>query len=96
MIYGDNVLDTHEFVEGVSYTDVKYRGLPNDGDDIINIGNNPDLSYVYVLGQGGNDKIIGGLSMDNTYEYLYGGDGDDKMWANDVHEYEANGDYQYM
>ena len=40
-------------------TDYDANGLNiNDGDDIIDIGNNNLI--VVAVGQGGNDKIIGG------------------------------------
>jgi hypothetical protein len=55
------------------------RGQPNDGDDVIDLGNNPLLTnYQDAYGQGGNDKILGGIG---TRQYLYGGDGDDKIWV---------------
>jgi len=38
----------------------KTKGSPNDGDDVIDMGD--FLSgYGYAYGQGGNDKIIGGI-----------------------------------
>ena len=49
----------------------------NDGDDIIDVGNNNTIVKVY--GQGGNDKIIGGFGVSQV-ETFYGGSGDDKIW----------------
>ena len=49
----------------------------NDGDDLIQIGNNN--GNVFVYGQGGNDKIIGGFGA-SQIEKLYGGSGNDKIW----------------
>ena len=49
----------------------------NDGDDIITVGNNN--FFVYVYGQGGNDKVVGGWGS-SQIEKLYGGTGDDKIW----------------
>jgi len=34
--------------------------LPNDGDDVIDMGDFTS-GYGYAYGQGGNDKIIGGI-----------------------------------
>jgi len=57
-------------------------GAPEDGDDFIDIGDNPDIAGpgtdIKAFGQGGNDKILGSLGI---LEELYGGDGDDKIWA---------------
>ena len=49
----------------------------NDGNDIIDVGN--DNMNVKVYGQGGNDKIIGGFGV-MQIDRLYGGSGDDKIW----------------
>lgn len=58
-----------------------YRGAPDDGDDIIQMGDHPDLGFgTYGYGNGGNDQIFGGVGQPS--ERLYGGDGDDKLWAN--------------
>jgi len=63
----------------MSEYEINRRGRPDDGDDLIDLGDSPDVgSYTYGFGQGGNDKIIGGAS---PYQYLYGGLGDDKMWS---------------
>ena len=72
-IYGDN-----RVLNGQAVTDYDADGLNiNDGDDIIDVGNN-NLTVV-VVGQGGNDKIIGGYGATQV-EKLYGGPGDDKIW----------------
>ena len=72
-IYGDN-----RVLNGQAVTDYDADGLNiNDGDDIIDVGNN-NLTVV-VVGQGGNDKIIGGYGATQV-ENLYGGPGDDKIW----------------
>ena len=70
------------------------RGLENDGDDVIDFGDNPDLSDGhYGYGMGGNDKIIGGIA---PYQLLQGGDGDDKIWAiNPGQSYTGGADYLY-
>lgn len=59
------------------------RGLPEDGDDLIDLGDTAGAAYSYgfAFGQGGNDKIFGGLMNSYGYQYLYGGDGDDKIWT---------------
>lgn len=49
----------------------------NDGDDLIDVGDNN--LRVGVFGQGGNDKIIGGWGT-GQLDKLYGGTGDDKIW----------------
>lgn len=79
-IYGDHAAYSDE-EEDIYYDDFYLYGREGDGDDIIDVGENPGVS-VYVMGQGGNDKIIGGLQLDGgSNEYLYGGNGDDKIWA---------------
>jgi len=59
------------------------RGLPEDGDDLIDMGDTAAAEYGYGLafGQGGNDKIFGGLMNSGGNQNLYGGDGDDKIWT---------------
>ena len=53
-IYGDN-----RVLNGDPITTYDADGLNiNDGDDIIRVDNNN--MAVFVVGQGGNDKIIGG------------------------------------
>ena len=59
----------------------------NDGDDLIDIGNNN--VNVKVYGQGGNDKIIGGYGA-MQLEKLYGGSGDDKIWLVNPEERELD------
>ena len=51
-IYGDNISATPLVEDAAGYN-------LNDGDDIIDIGN--DNANVFAFGQGGNDKIIGGF-----------------------------------
>lgn len=69
------------------------RGRENDGDDIIDVGDNNTVSdYVGVYSQGGNDKVIGGIGHAGAgLEYLYGGDGDDKIWAHNPGQFEDDG-----
>jgi len=69
------------------------RGAPNDGDDIIDVGNGK-MFYHYVYGQGGNDKIIG--SIGGGTDALKGGDGDDKIWANNPDEINKKNDYNVI
>jgi len=57
-----------------------------DGNDVIDLGDNPKIDYQSAYGQGGNDKIIGGIGVS---EYLYGGDGDDKIWAHNPDQVET-------
>ena len=70
MIFGDNgtVAATVEDENGLNI---------NDGDDIIDVGNNN--TDVRVFGQAGNDKLIGGYGPSQV-DRLYGGSGDDKIW----------------
>ena len=79
-IYGDNrAYSTEE--EDLYYDDFYQYGAEGDGDDIIDVGDNPEV-LIYIMGQGGNDKIIGSLQGDGYgSEYLFGGNGDDKIWA---------------
>lgn len=56
-------------------------GFKNDGNDIIDVQDSPDLELAYIYGQGGNDKIIGGILEEDSYQYLNAGDGDDKIWS---------------
>jgi Ca2+-binding RTX toxin-like protein len=69
------------------------RGSPEDGDDLIDIGDNPDITgngvQIKAFGQGGNDKILGSLGI---AEELYGGDGDDKIWAENPGQVETVAD----
>lgn len=55
-VYGDNF--RNDLV-----SDNARRGSPNDGDDIIDLGDSPDIvaGGQRAFGQGGNDKIFGGL-----------------------------------
>lgn len=52
--------------DGITGNDLKFLGLPNDGDDLIDMGDHPDHTTGalgnYAYGQGGNDKIIGGIT----------------------------------
>ena len=69
------------------------RGSPQDGDDLIDILDNPDAdgpnTDIQAFGQGGNDKIFGSIGND---EELYGGDGDDKIWAENPGQVETEAD----
>lgn len=70
--------------------DSGYRGSPNDGDDIIDVGDSPGITgNIRVFGQGGNDKIFGSLGIE---EKLEGGDGDDKIWAENPGQVETEDD----
>ena len=72
--------------------DSGYRGSPNDGDDIIDVGDSPGIAgNIFAFGQGGNDKIFGSLSGD-VEEKLEGGDGDDKIWAENPGQVETEDD----
>ena len=74
-----------------------FRGQANDGDDIIDIGDDNSIANkIHVYGQGGNDKIIGSIGSDDTMmmpgeERLSGGDGDDKIWAHNPGQFEDDG-----
>jgi len=72
--------EEYGIVYGTPYGQHKYKGLPGDGDDLIDIGDSVD-GYGYAFGQGGNDKIMGGLRTGGGYMNLFGGDGDDKLWT---------------
>jgi Ca2+-binding RTX toxin-like protein len=78
MVFGD--MKSNPSLTGI--TDFALNGSPEDGDDFIDIGDNPDITgsgtQIKAFGQGGNDKILGSLGI---LEELYGGDGDDKIWA---------------
>ena len=78
----------------VSYS--RRQGSPNDGDDIIDLGDSPDIvgGGQRAFGQGGNDKIFGGLV--GTNERLYGGDGDDKLWAENPGQVETTADANWI
>ena len=68
--------------------DVDHYGFENDGNDIIDIEDNPG-SAIYGHGQGGDDKIIGSVQGASPMpEKLYGGDGDDKIWLLNPGQYE--------
>ena len=58
-----------------------YSGLPNDGDDLLDLGDSDYASGIvnYGYGSGGNDKIFGGNA--SGMQQLHGGNGDDKIWA---------------
>jgi hypothetical protein len=44
-------------------TEVNRYGLPDDGDDLIDLGDSPSIgNSIFAFGQGGNDKVIGGLA----------------------------------
>lgn len=60
--------------------EIKKEGLPNDGDDLLDLGDSAVSESIsnYAFGQGGNDKIFGGNA---NSQMLYGGNGDDKIWA---------------
>jgi len=62
-------------------SDVKFLGLPNDGDDLLDLGDSDYDSGMtnYGYGQGGNDKIFGGNASGT--QRLHGGNGDDKIWS---------------
>jgi Ca2+-binding RTX toxin-like protein len=78
-IWGDN---RTYYIEDASPGDeyVWTYGFENDGNDIIDIEDNPG-SNVYGYAQGGDDKLIGSVQgADAATEKLYGGDGDDKIW----------------
>ena len=65
----------------------EFGGQPNDGNDLIDLGENPELTgQQKAFGQGGNDKILGGVG---TTQDLYGGDGDDKIWAVNPGQYQT-------
>ena len=61
--YGDQkeaTLAPYVLPDGSTWS--KYRGAPDDGDDIIQMGDHPDIgSDVVAYGNGGNDKIFGGI-----------------------------------
>ena len=80
--YGDQPegnIDPYKLADGSVWS--KYRGAPDDGDDIIVMGDHPDLGVgTFAYGNGGNDRIFGGIGQPS--DRLYGGDGDDKLWAN--------------
>lgn len=79
LIYGDLVEEVIPNDHPSYGTFDKFQGLENDGDDLIDFLDNPEVSVgLYAYGQGGDDKILGGISVAN---YLHGGDGDDKVWA---------------
>jgi len=64
-IYGDSGKSVFDDLEeglgnGLTNTQVRFEGSPNDGDDLIDFGDSPEVDYLYGYGQGGNDKIIGG------------------------------------
>ena len=79
----------------------RYRGSEDgkDGDDVIDIGDSPDLadvdstSQIIVYGQGGNDKILGSLGSKET---IWGGDGDDKIWAENPGQTETISDINIL
>jgi hypothetical protein len=83
-VYGDLYLNP-------DVQDHANRGSPEDGDDFIDIGDNPNIGSggIKVFGQGGNDKILGSLGFS---EELYGGDGDDKIWAENPGQVETVAD----
>ena len=54
IVFGDQEKDTMEDREGADQD--------NDGNDIIDIGD--DNQTVLVWAQGGNDKIVGGIGSD--------------------------------
>ena len=91
LVYGDIYPNT-----SVSNPNAR-RGAPNDGDDLIDMGDNPDIGEdgQKAFGQGGNDKIIGGLTG-AMEERLYGGDGDDKIWAENPGQVETNADANWI
>ena len=74
-------------------TEINEYGLPNDGDDFIDVGDSPDTDYFYIYGQGGNDKIIGGIN--GSYQELFGGKGDDKIWALNPGQFQTEGSETY-
>lgn len=69
-IYGDHgfygvpvSLDIDHPAYGMTETEVNRYGLPDDGDDLIDLGDSPSIgSSIFAFGQGGNDKVIGGLA----------------------------------
>ena len=78
--------------QGAAIDFMEYAGLPKDGNDIIDIGdNNVAANGIVAYGQGGNDKLIGGIGHTATLETLYGGDGDDKVWAHNPEQFEDTG-----
>jgi len=82
----DDDFDHQDDASDYGYFDYN-RESPNDGDDLIEIGDNPLVDSIYAHGGGGNDKMIGSIHDD---EMLYGGGGDDKIWANNPDQIETN------
>lgn len=89
-IYGDHDMgafpdDTQQGKDIAADTGygLTFRGLPEDGDDLIDLGDTAAAAggYGIAFGQGGNDKIFGGLMNTAGQQDLYGGDGDDKIWT---------------
>jgi len=83
-IYGDSLIN------GVP----QFSGSPNDGDDIIDVGDSPEItSNIKVYAQGGNDKVFGSLG---AVETIFGGDGDDKIWAENPGQVETEDDVNVL
>ena len=84
LVYGD-MADPNDFAgmkipdggDGLPLVEYPLTFNKNDGDDLIDVGDNN--LRVGVFGQGGNDKIIGGWGT-GQLDKLYGGTGDDKIW----------------
>jgi len=87
-IFGDT------YRNAINPLDSGYRGSPNDGDDIIDVGDSPEItSNIKVYAQGGNDKVFGSLGADET---IFGGDGDDKIWAENPGQVETEDDVNVL
>ena len=72
--------DHPNYPSGDAYGIIQKEGLPNDGDDLLDLGDSDfsDSIINYAYGQGGNDKILGGRASEQR---IHGGNGDDKIWA---------------
>jgi len=72
----------------------RVSGSPNDGDDIIDVGDSPEITgNIKVYAQGGNDKVFGSLG---AVETIFGGDGDDKIWAENPGQVETEDDVNVL